>query len=55
MLTYLASRCREVFLSLKVSSSLNDHVAGPDEHRGIIRQTWHAKECVRAQEELLHC
>lgn len=25
------------------------------EHRGITRQTWHVKECIRVQEELLHC
>lgn len=56
MLTYLTFAGRRVFLSLKVSRSLNDsNDAGPDEYRRIIRQTWHAKECVRAQKELLHC
>lgn len=56
MLTYLTFTGGRVFLSLQVSRSLNDsNDAGPDEYRGIIRQTWHAKECVRAWKELLHC
>lgn len=57
MPTNLASKGGEVFLSLRVSSTLMILMilALMIEHRGIISQTWHAKECIRVQEEFLHC